>query len=213
VPLPFGKGKPYLNSGLGSAIFGGFKFSGIYQYFTGRPFDTTDSSSTSSSAGGGDRPDLVAGQSLTGPDPYSTVPVHSKYEWFNVHALAYNPPGTYGTLPHNAIEGPGWDELDLTFGRTFPIKEWAKAEFKLDAFNLLNHPNLYNPLTTTYAGSSTFVSLSQPVQPGYCSTSSTALNPAIPCTAGGGAAGAGSLGTITQANGMREIQASLHITF
>jgi hypothetical protein len=221
IALPFGKGKMFANSGMSSAIFGGFKVSGIYQYFTGRPFSTTDSSPQSSSAGGGDRPDLITGASLTGNDPYNHTATHNKYEWFNVHALAYNPPGTYGTLAPNTIEGPGWDELDLTFGRTFAIKEYAKAEFKLDAFNLLNHPNLYNPLTTAYGGATTFLSTAYPTSPGYCPAGAppsvtnayTANINGIPCTAGGGVNGAGSFGTITQANPMREIQASLHITF
>jgi hypothetical protein len=227
-PLPFGKGRQWLNTGLGSAILGGFQISGIYQYFTGRPFSITDSTNQSGSAGGGDRPDLIAGQNLNGRDTLNNTPIHTKTEWFNIHAVAYNPPGTFGNVAPYAIEGPGYDEMDLTLGRTFPIKEWAKLQLKLDAFNLFNHPNLYNPTAsfagtptylktttattvatgatkTTTATASGFTSLAYPTQPGYCTTNTTAVTSG--CTA------PGTFGTITQANGMREIQASIHISF
>jgi hypothetical protein len=76
------------------------------------------------------------------------------------------------------IIGPGWDELDLTVGRTFPVTERANVEFKVDGFNIANHPNYLNP-SGAFTGSYT----------------------------------SGGFGTITGANNMREIQASLHITY
>ncbi len=214
VPLPFGKGQPYLNSGLGSAIFGGFQLSGIWQYFGGRPFPLTDSSAQSSSAGGGDRPDIIVGQNVNGPDTFNGTATHNKTEWFNIHALAYNPPGTFGTAAPNAIIGPGWDEVDLTFGRTFAIRDLAKVQFKVDAFNIANHPNFMNP-SASFAGTSTFLSGAYPTTPGYCTTNANAPTPVTtantpipaPCVA------PGSFGQITAANNMREIQASIHVSF
>ena len=220
VPLPFGKGQPFLNNGLGSAIFGGFQLSGIWQYFGGRPFPITDSSNQSSSAGGGDRPDVIAGQNPNGNDPLNGTSTHNKNEWFNIHAFAYNPPGTFGTTAPNALIGPGWDEVDLTFGRTFAIRDLAKVQFKVDAFNIANHPNLMNPSasfngspTYTYTPASTgklttatgFTSLAYPTTPGYCTTNTTTVTTG--CTA------PGSFGKITAANNMREIQASVHVSF
>jgi hypothetical protein len=228
IPLPFGKGRMFANSGLSSAIFGGFKVSGIYQIYSGRPLTISDSTSFSSASAGGDRPSLIPGQSLTSADPLGVGAVHNKNEWFNVHAITYNAPGTFGNLTPGKVIGPGFNQLDLTIGRIVPIKEWAKAEFKVDAFNLLNHPNLFSPLTTsgavgaTYSGFSTFISPATPVTPGYCAANQAAGSNQVtlngntgfctnnPTTASGATAG---FGTITQANPMREIQASVHITF
>ncbi|WP_176441823.1 TonB-dependent receptor [Granulicella rosea] len=226
VPLPFGKGQPWLNNGLGSAIFGGFQLSGIWQYFGGRPFPITDSTNQSSSAGGGDRPDVIVGQNPNGYDSANASNIHNAKEWFNIHAFAYNPPGTYGTAAPNMLIGPGWDEVDLTFGRTFSVRDWAKVQFKVDAFNIANHPNLMNPsasfagspgynpvksaTTGAYTYSTGFTSLAYPTQAGYCTTNTTTVandGRAIGCTA------PGSFGTITAANNMREIQASIHVSF
>ncbi len=198
-PLPFGKGQMWLNKGgVAGAIAGGWKISGIFQYSTGRPFSTTDSSVSSgsyngSSSGSNDRPNFTSNPN--GADALSSKGTRNAKEWFNIYAFdysttatAYNKlsttttggrqPGTFGNSAPYTIIGPGWDEIDLTVGRMFSIKEWAKVEFKVDGFNIANHPNYQNP-SGSFSGS-------------YSS---------------------GGFGTITAANGMREIQGSLHVTF
>ena len=200
-PLPFGKGQMWLNNGgIGAAVAGGWKVSGVYQYFTGRPIALTDTSVSSGSYGGGDRPDLTSDANAS-VDSVSGIKAHAAAEWFNIHALDYSPtattylkaatctsstnctaggrqPGTFGNSAPDPVIGPGWDELDLTVGRTFAIKERANVEFKVDGFNLANHPNYLNP-SGAFTGSYT----------------------------------SGGFGTITGANNMREVQASLHITY
>jgi hypothetical protein len=203
-PLPFGKGQMWLNKGgVAGAIAGGWKISGIFQYFTGRPFAVTDSSASSgiyngASSGSNDRPNYTTNPN--GSDAISSKATRNAKEWFNIYAFdystsatAYNKAatvangvttaggrqaGTFGNAAPNSIIGPGWDEIDLTVGRTFAIKEWAKVEFKVDGFNIANHPNYQNP-SGAFSGSYT----------------------------------SGGFGTITAANGMREIQGSLHVTF
>ena len=176
-PLPFGKGQMWLNNGgLASAIAGGWKLSGVYQYFTGRPFSTTDTSVSSGSYGGGDRPNFIADINAS-KDSVTGVATHNAQEWFNVHAIGPRAAGTFGNSQPNTAIGPGWDEIDLTVGRTFSFKERANMEFKVDGFNIANHPNYLNP-SGSFTGSYT----------------------------------SGGFGTITAANNMREIQASLHIT-
>jgi outer membrane receptor protein involved in Fe transport len=177
-PLPFGKGQAWLNNGgLASALAGGWKLSGVFQYFTGRPFATTDSSVSSGSYGGGDRPNFVANINSS-KDATTGNATHTAKEWFDVYAIGPRAAGTFGnSKPYSAI-GPGWDEIDMTIGRTFPVTERANVEFKVDGFNIANHPNYQNP-SGAFTGSYT----------------------------------SGGFGTITAANNMREIQASLHITY
>jgi hypothetical protein len=203
-PLPFGKGQMWLHSGgVTSAIASGWKISGVFQYFTGRPFAISDSSASSGINGGGDRPDFTSNPNAS-VDPVTGAKTHNANEWFNIHAFDYStvttpyingctPPagstvctggtrvtGTFGNAsPYMAI-GPGWDELDLTIGRTFAVKEWAKLEFKVDGFNIANHPNYQNPSGSFGASSGSY--------------------------------GSG-FGNITAANNMRELQASIHITY
>jgi hypothetical protein len=196
-PLPFGKGQMWLHDGgLASAIAGGWKVSGVFQYFTGRPVAESDTSVSSGSYGGGDRPDFTSNPNAS-VDPVTKVATHNAKEWFNVHAFDYNYgtaatsfintstattgariAGTFGNSSPNMIIGPGWDEIDMTIGRTFPVTEKANLEVKVDGFNIANHPNYMSP-AAAFSGSYT----------------------------------SGGFGTITAANNMRELQGSIHLTF
>lgn len=52
----------------------------------------------------------------------------------------------YG-LPRNFFYGPGRTNLDLALAKNFPIRENLKGEFRVEAFNVLNHGELGNPDT------------------------------------------------------------------
>jgi hypothetical protein len=62
----------------------------------------------------------------------------------------------------NAFTGPGFYNLDLAVGRSFPLPwlgEGSRLNFRADAFNVLNHANLGNPdtlLTSPTFGVATF---------------------------------------------------------
>ena len=161
--LPFGGGRAYLNHGLESAIFGGFQLSGIFSWQTGRPFTVTDASSNNSGYyESADRPNIVPGQNPNnGPKKVA--------EWFNTAAFALAPSfvvkngvvtqvGQFGNAGRNIIEGPSYTDLDLTLARDFPIRERVNGQFRVETFNLLNHPNFFNPLTTgtQYGSGSSF---------------------------------------------------------
>ena len=63
--------------------------------------------------------------------------------------------GTYGNSAPNPVLSPGFVQLDATIARTFPIKEWAKVQFRVEGFNLANHPNFQAPsgsFSGSYAG-------------------------------------------------------------
>ena len=57
---------------------------------------------------------------------------------------------TLGNLGRNAFTGPGFYNLDLAVGRSFPLPwlgEGSVLNFRADLFNALNHANLGNPDT------------------------------------------------------------------
>jgi hypothetical protein len=48
--------------------------------------------------------------------------------------------GVQGNLPRNSLRGFGWNELDMTVRRQFPIHESVALQFRADIFNVLNSP-------------------------------------------------------------------------
>jgi hypothetical protein len=101
-------------------------------------------------------PDLVAGVSPVlrnapgipfgwelNPAAFSPVPV--------------NPDGSpvrQGTLPRNFIHGPGFWNLNTAAQKQFPLTERLRLLFRVEAFNILNHPNAGSPNNCLCSGSS-----------------------------------------------------------
>jgi hypothetical protein len=63
----------------------------------------------------------------------------------NPDAFATPPSGVQGTEGRNDISGFGLTELDTSLGRKFALTDRLGLQFRVDAFNLLNHPNFANP--------------------------------------------------------------------
>ena len=62
--------------------------------------------------------------------------------------LLVNPvPGTIGNLGDTWFEGPGRVSLDANLVKRVKIDERREVELRLDAVNVLNHPNFGNPTT------------------------------------------------------------------
>jgi hypothetical protein len=91
-----------------------------------------------------DRPDLVPDQSikLANPDPNL---------FFNKLAFARHP-GGFGNAGRNIIQGPGFQDVDLSLAKVTPIKERVNLQFRAEAFNLFNHPNFAQPNRTFTSG-------------------------------------------------------------
>ncbi|HEY3835235.1 MAG TPA: carboxypeptidase-like regulatory domain-containing protein [Bryobacteraceae bacterium] len=74
-------------------------------------------------------------------------------EWFNPSCYAVPATG-FGNVGRNTISAPGSVVLNLAVGRVFTMpRELGSFEFRLEAFNALNHPNFASPSNTI--GSST----------------------------------------------------------
>ncbi len=62
----------------------------------------------------------------------------------------------FGSLGRNAVIGPDFKNMDFSISKTTKITERLSNEFRVEAFDLFNHPNFGNPGTTASVGSSTF---------------------------------------------------------
>jgi outer membrane receptor protein involved in Fe transport len=138
--LPFGRGKKYLNSlhPVLQAIFGGWEFSGIYNFTSGTPL-TFNSASADPGNGFGARADLVGNPRL--PHPNASL-------WFDPSAFATPPDFTYGNSGPNILDGPGHHSLDTAMMKNFHLSETKYLQLRWEMFNATNHVNLSNPVTT-----------------------------------------------------------------
>jgi hypothetical protein len=63
-----------------------------------------------------------------------------------------DPGSAFGNMSRNAVRGPGFENLDLSAIKHTKITERLTTEFRVEAFNLLNHPNLAQPITAGSIG-------------------------------------------------------------
>jgi hypothetical protein len=138
--IPFGKGKSFLNKGVGAAIFGGWQLSGSYNFRTGRPFTVSQ---------GGD-PLSVGTFQLTLPDqignPNLANPTIAR--WFDVQAFQALPVGAgrFGNQRRNQVRGPKFASLDFAVHRKFALwNEATNLDFRWEVFNATNRPNFGLP--------------------------------------------------------------------
>ncbi|HEV3041974.1 MAG TPA: carboxypeptidase regulatory-like domain-containing protein [Candidatus Angelobacter sp.] len=167
--LPFGHGKSLLNEGWISHVFGGFRTSGIYTYYSGHPFTVN--------LGGGRSSILDAfGQATAVPNVTgATHLVGNPNCWFfassNPACTALAPmltsayqitaPGVVGNSGRNTLRGPHTTVFDAALTRDFHVTERANLQFRWEVFNISNTPEFGQPngnLTSSAAGTITTLS-------------------------------------------------------
>ncbi|MDX1982776.1 MAG: carboxypeptidase regulatory-like domain-containing protein, partial [Bryobacteraceae bacterium] len=149
--LPFGKGKQY-GSGWNSflnAAFGQWQINGIGTINSGLNLQFGVPQNTSFSFGGGQRPDVVAGQEAALDNP--TIA-----RWFNTDAFRLPAQYTFGTIGrmHPNLRSDRIENLDFSVFKNFRIKERVTLQFRAEWFNLTNSPIFASPNTTV--GSTAF---------------------------------------------------------
>src|ERR1700722_8927360 len=83
-----------------------------------------------------ERPNLI-GNPNSGPQ--------TPAEWFDTDAFALPAKGTYGTGGRNVVRGPALIDLDTSLQKDVNLYERLRLQFRLDAYNSLNHPNFNLP--------------------------------------------------------------------
>jgi hypothetical protein len=138
--LPFARGTRRVLR----ATVGGWRVSGILEIQSGAPFTVN-----LSSAAGNDvaRIGLVNGNNIERPnlvgDPNNGLKTAS--QWINTAAFARPNQDTFGTAGRNVVIGPGLAGLDVSLQKEWSLRERLTVQFRVDAFNALNHPNFNLP--------------------------------------------------------------------
>lgn len=154
---------PGLKSGsrLARAATNGWQLSGVTQITTGAPFTPTFTISGVSSQNitgnvvttnpaPGSLAYVAEGARVgyvSGCDPYT----HSSDPWnrFNTACFTAPRPGSNGLESGvNWLNAPGIRNFDLSVQKQFSIKERVRMQFRMDAFNFINHP-YFTTLNTT----------------------------------------------------------------
>jgi len=137
--LPFGKGRRFGSnwSGLGNAVLGGWKLSGIFQARSGIPITVTDSRGSSLQAvRGNERPNCVG----------NPVPSDQSIDrWLDINAFSRAAQGTWGDCGIGVARAPGYRNIDAVLSKTFDVGGSRHIEFRAEAFNLTNTPSFAPP--------------------------------------------------------------------
>ena len=133
----------------GNRIIEGWQLSTIAIAHSGNPFsvqDGFDRVGLNDTAGEpGERPNLVPGR--------SNNPILGRVnQWYDPSAFALQGDGFIGNLGRNTLIGPKFFDFDMAVGKTTRVKENISLEFRVEAFNLFNHPNFGLPGQFLYAG-------------------------------------------------------------
>jgi len=148
--LPVGKGHKFLGNApkVVDVLLGGWQTNGTWSWMSGQPFTPSYRDCNSDRDTGWCRPDVVGDFSVSDP---------SQFGWFKTTSAPLTANGQvdgpwqrpqrgkFGTIGRNSIVGPGFAQLDMSFFKTFNIREKHTIQFRAESFNFSNHTNLANP--------------------------------------------------------------------
>ena len=139
--------------------FGGWEWSGISTARTGLPLNVTVTRRAQDMPDGNTlsalRPNLVPG-----------VPLYLDYastgRWVNPAAFAVPAVGQWGNLGRNVLRAPSLFQIDTAVTKHTKLHERFAADFGVQLFNILNHPQLGNP-AVNFSSTSNFGRITAPI--------------------------------------------------
>ena len=155
--LPYGRGRLFganVNSVV-NFILGGWQLNGIYRWDDGFPIGLGYNASVNVPTYGGQRPNLTGNLTTCGTGNLN--------QYFCNPGVAVAPaPYQDGNAPRylTSARVPGTNNITASLFKSFPLgfREGARIEFRLEAFNVLNHVQFAGPDTTV--GNATFGKIS-----------------------------------------------------
>ena len=156
--------------GVYKLVANNWELAPLLHIISGTPINVTAGSDFSLTAVGNDRPNQVAGVnpinyakilSAAGGATYATRSYLNQAAFTNICASASTSVntcpalGTFGNVRRNSVNGPMSFQFDSQISRIFPVTEKVNLDFRLEAFNVLNHPSFSNP-SSSNPSSSTF---------------------------------------------------------
>jgi hypothetical protein len=171
--IPVGKDKYFkLNNSVVNTLLGGWQTSASVTIQSGVPQNITiggiDNSSTGN--GGYDRPILTLASSGYAANP-------SPSGWYDPAAFVEAPVGTFGNLGRNTMTTPHFQSVDLALNKKFqmPYNERHYVQFRMEAFNVFNHPVWGAPNANILAGAAFQGAAPNAAHQGFGVISSTAI--------------------------------------
>jgi hypothetical protein len=173
--LPFGHGGRWLSSasGLQQAVIGGWQFSGTAVLSSGRPITPIVGGAST------DRGESLKPNRIGSGDPVEIAGQRRgiDYLWFNTKDFVIVPscvsvtvgcpkdaygfkPFVYGNSGRNILNGPGAATMNMSMMKNFRMGEQKNLQFRLESFNVLNHPN-FNQLRNNQINGATAGTLTE----------------------------------------------------
>jgi len=147
--LPFGKGKSFLGDANRAMdyIVGGWQLSNTTNWSSGLPWTPSFNECGGEQDVGICRPNKGSGSFHMGVSG-SIDPAHHSLVYYTPVPNITTTPGAFtdpglgnlGNFGRNSLRGPSGFYSDLSLVKKFKIYERLSAQFRMDAFNLFNHP-------------------------------------------------------------------------
>ncbi len=145
--LPAGRGHKYFNSGVGGAVLGGWRLSGVISILSGLPF------SVYANQGVLNTPGTALLANITG-GPKVLHQIGSGKQWLDKSNFS-QPTGCTGQSPcnnpglgntgRNQFRGPGYWQNNVSLAKKFTMYHEFASEIRIDAVQLTNTPQFGQP--------------------------------------------------------------------
>lgn len=137
--LPFGKGKPMLaNKGALSWLASGWQLNTLVSRYTGSPFNVVADGASLNMPGNQQKADQVGDVRTLGGYGRGQA-------WIDWRAFRPVTDARFGSAPLMVARGPGIFNADAGLFRTFAVNERVNIQFRAEALNVTNTPQLGNP--------------------------------------------------------------------
>jgi hypothetical protein len=113
-----------------------WQLSGIVTLQDGTPLNPAYFAFDPANSGTPNRPDVVPGQSVR-----LSRGERTPERFFNTDAFSAPAPYHFGNAGRNILPGPGNNIFDFALRRRFQVREGHTVEFRVESFNIFNHPN------------------------------------------------------------------------
>ncbi|PYQ12860.1 MAG: hypothetical protein DMF80_18220 [Acidobacteria bacterium] len=134
--VPFGKGRKIGSdwSGVKNAILGGWNLNSIFQAHTGLAVTVYDGAGQSLQATRSlERPNRVCDGQIAGAGVDDV--------WYDINCFKHAPVGQFGDSGVGILRGPKYWNWDLGLSKDFYFDDKRYLTLRVEAFNVLNHPN------------------------------------------------------------------------
>jgi Carboxypeptidase regulatory-like domain/TonB dependent receptor len=136
--LPFGKGKSMLASGPAAKIAGGWQINGLLSMYSGSPFSVAADGAGLNLPGSTQRADQIG-------EPNQLGGYGRGQAWYDWRQFTSVTGARFGTAGFNTLRVPGIRNFDMGIFRNFQITERFGLQFRGEALNVTNTPQLGGP--------------------------------------------------------------------